>query len=69
MKATAKHLIGRRIIAVDWHAFYDKGRGCMIHRPEITLDSGRRLWFVTEESEGDYGTLICISAATKGAAT
>ncbi len=61
MKATTKHLIGRTIIAVQMRPFRD-GRGGTAHAPLVTLDDGRKVWFVTEETEiGEYGTLICIT--------
>lgn len=70
MKATKRQLIGRRIAAIDWNRTWDQQRGQFIARPLITLDNGRVLWFVTQESDnGDYGTTICISRAQGGTAS
>jgi hypothetical protein len=61
MRATKRHLVGRRIMAVDFRPF-DDGRGGTAHNPVLTLDNGRRVTFTTEETEvGEYGTLISIS--------
>jgi hypothetical protein len=65
MDATPKHLIGRKIVAVDLQPFDDRCGGTA-HDPILTLDNGRKVWFVTEETDtGDYGVAICISAARK----
>jgi hypothetical protein len=61
MNATKRALVGRKIIAVDFRPF-DDGKGGKAHDPVITLDNGRRVFFITEESEsGDYGTKMLIS--------
>jgi hypothetical protein len=64
MSARARDLIGRKIVAVDLGRQWDKERKVWFHQPRLTLDNGRRVWFMTEETEtGDYGTKICISDA------
>ena len=61
MIATKKALVGRAIVDVDFQPFPDR-KGGTAHRPRLTLDDGRVLYFVTEETEvGDYGTSICIT--------
>jgi hypothetical protein len=51
-------LVGKRIVAVDWGPFPD-GKGGTAHRPVLTLDSGRVLRFVVEETTvGKYGVAI-----------
>ncbi len=62
MKATKCALIGRTIVDVDFRPF--KSENGTAHAPRITLDNGRVLYFVTEETGGaEYGTFIGI---TKG---
>lgn len=70
MQANKKHLIGRTIVDVDFRPFPD-GQGRTAHNPILTLDNGRKVWFVTEETDvGEYGVTVCISAApAKKAAT
>jgi hypothetical protein len=67
MKATVRHLLGRTIVAVDMRPFPD-GQGGTAHSPVLTLDNGRRVFFVTEEidSGGAYGTCICITEKSHG---
>ena len=65
MKANTKHLIGRTITAVDFRPF-PNGAGVTAHDPILTLDNGRKLYFITEETEtGDYGVKICITDPPK----
>lgn len=72
MYATKRDLIGRRIVAVDFRRFHCEAKSCTCASgpgrsswhsdPVLTLDNGRRLFFVTDETEvGEYGTNICIS--------
>jgi hypothetical protein len=62
MKATKRHLIGRRIVAVDFRKQWDKDRRQWYTNPRITLDNGRTLFFVTQELDtGDYGTQIAVT--------
>lgn len=58
-RATAKQLVGRRIVAVDFRPFpTGRGRGRATN-PVITLDDGSVLTFEVEETEGlDYGVEI-----------
>lgn len=66
MKANKNHLIGRTITAVDMRPFPD-GRGGTAHDPVITLDNGRVLWFVVDETEvGEYGVCVYISVRAVG---
>ena len=59
-KATARDLIGRTIISVDFCRF-DNGRGGKATDPVLTLDTGQRVWFSTQETESSgYGTSILI---------
>lgn len=65
MKARRNHLIGRTIVAVDFGPF-DNMRGGTAYAPRITLDNGRQLYFVSQETDtGDYGTKICITPNDK----
>ena len=65
MKATARDLVGRRITAVAFQPFPD-GRGANATDPILTLDNGRRVWFVVQETDtGDYGVSIQISERPK----
>lgn len=51
-------IIGRTIVDVKTHPF-DDCRGGTAHKPEITLDNGATIEFLTEETDtGDYGTDI-----------
>ena len=53
-KAKAQDLIGRKIVAVDFRpfkAYLDPKSKTMAHDPTITLDNGRRLYFLTEQTE------------------
>lgn len=53
--ATARLLVGRKIVAVDLQPF-DDDRGGIAHNPRITLDNGAVIFFVAEETDvGDYG--------------
>ena len=70
MKATKRDLIGRKIVAVDFRRFGRniEGHQCYVGKdrlttdPLITLDNGRTLWLVVDETDiGDYGVSICIS--------
>jgi hypothetical protein len=64
--AQKRDLIGRTITAVNWGEHYDGQRNKWIHHPLLTLDDGRAIWFVVEESDtGTYGTEICISPKPK----
>lgn len=58
-RATAKQLVGRRIVAVDFRPFpTGRGRGRTTN-PSITLDDGSILTFDVEETEDlDYGVEI-----------
>jgi hypothetical protein len=61
MKATKKHLVGRTIVDVDPGPF-SNGKGGTAHDPTLTLDDGRKVFFVVEETEvGKYGISLCIS--------
>jgi hypothetical protein len=52
-----RQLVGRRI--VDFHpGVFDDGRGGTAHEPRITLDDGSQLYFIVEETEGEYGIFI-----------
>jgi len=59
MNIKARDLIGRTIVAVDFRVF-STGRGReKSTNPVITLDNGRKLWFVVAETEvGIYGVEI-----------
>lgn len=62
--ARKSHLVGRTITAVEFRPFNatPDGKGGTAHNPRITLDNGRELFFLTEETEvGEYGTMICIT--------
>lgn len=72
MKATRQALIGRTITDVDFRPFAagDGGENSRnmgkAHNPRITLDNGRAMYFVTEETEvGEYGTQVCITKPVK----
>lgn len=61
----AREIVGRRIVAFRPNPSADGkigmgGRAAIVHYPEIELDDGSVLYFVTEEvDEGaDYGTFI-----------
>lgn len=57
-RPTRKSLIGRTITDVKMNPFAD-GRGGTAHDPRITLDDGRVLMFVTEETDvGEYGVAL-----------
>lgn len=59
-----KSLIGRTITDVQMNPFPD-GHGGTAHDPRITLDDGRELMFVTQETDtGDYG--VALMAFRKG---
>lgn len=67
-RVRARDLVGRRIIAVEFRQFAD-GRGGRTSKPMLTLDNGRRVFFLTEETDvGEYGTRICMTPGDKGAA-
>jgi hypothetical protein len=67
-RVRARDLVGRRITAVEFRQFPD-GRGGRASKPVLTLDNGRRVFFITEETDvGEYGTRICIAPGDKGAA-
>ena len=55
---------GRRIVDVNFHRFPtrpDKSNTKDGTDPILTLDNGRKIWFVTQETEdGEYGHSICI---------
>ena len=66
MKARTKDLIGRTIVAVSWQPTRRDPRlgkrSSMVTNPVLTLDDGRSIWFVTEETEtGEYGHSISVS--------
>lgn len=72
MKATKRDLAGRTIVDVNFRRFRTTPEGTTprsmsrkdtwVSDPLLTLDNGRKVWFVTEETEvGEYGTTICIS--------
>jgi len=55
--STTKTLIGRKIVGVELNPFSD-GRTprSIAHSPVLVLDDGRRLYFITTETEiGEYG--------------
>lgn len=59
----ARDLVGRKIVAVEFHPFK-----CRRHynewatQPVITLDNGRRLRFVVQETDyGEYGVALALS--------
>jgi hypothetical protein len=61
--ATKRDLIGRKIVAVDFKPF-DDDMGSKAHAPVLTLDNGRQVTFVVEETDtGEYGTSIQITKA------
>lgn len=66
MNAKARDLIGRTITAVDFQPFAT-GRGReRTTKPIITLDNGRKLYFVASETEvGDYGVELCLTKRPK----
>lgn len=68
MKATTKHLLGRRIVAVNFRPFKARpGERSMAHDPIITLDNGRKLFFIVEETEvGEYGICLCVTDSDRG---
>lgn len=69
MKALAKHLIGRKIVAIDFRPFPARPGNdrSMAHDPIITLDNGRKLFFMAEETEvGEYGTCLLVSDSDRG---
>lgn len=66
MKATKRDLVGRKIVAINWQPFNpnlgDSNRPNRATDPILTLDNGRKLWFVVQETEvGEYGIEICIT--------
>lgn len=72
MDARKRDLVGRKIVAVDFRRFACDSRSCTCSgghgrsswhsNPVLTLDNGRRVWFVAEETEGsEYGTAVCIT--------
>jgi hypothetical protein len=64
--AQKRDLVGRTITAVEWCEHWDSQRNKWIHKPILSLDDGRTVWFVVEESDtGTYGTEICISPKPK----
>lgn len=62
MSINPKHLIGRRIVAVDMRPFKTGPRGHerTCHDPCVTLDDGSVLTFAVEETEegASYGVDI-----------
>jgi hypothetical protein len=67
MMAQRKQLIGRTITGVEFRPF-DNGSGGTAHNPVLILDNGRRLLFMTEETDtGEYGTSIIITDPMKEA--
>jgi hypothetical protein len=62
MKATVRDLKGRKIVDVKLRRFRD-GRGGWATDPLLTLDDGRKVWFIAQETEvAEYGVEIGISA-------
>ena len=60
VKVTKRDLIGRRIVAVAMRRQWDGVRREWYYDPVLTLDNGKRIWFITQETEiGEYGTKIC----------
>ena len=61
MKATKGHLIGRKIVSVEWRYFSD-GKGGRTTDPVLVLDNGRRVFFNVQETDvGEYGVRIGVS--------
>lgn len=59
MRATARLLVGRTIVAVDFGRKWDPGHGQWFNDPMLTLDNGRQMRFVTQETDtGEYGMTI-----------
>ena len=63
MKVTKRDLLGRKIVDVNFRRFAtDRPKNPWTTAPILTLDNGRRLWFVVAETEvGEYGVEISIS--------
>ena len=68
MKATKRDLTGRKIVAVDFRHFrgedttHEEMGPIRCTNPVLTLDNGRRVWFLVQETEiGEYGVAIHIS--------
>ena len=63
MKAKPDNLLGRTIVAVGMR-WKPNGRGGKTCDPILTLDDGRRIWFVVEDAEfGDRGVRIHMGVA------
>jgi hypothetical protein len=71
MSATKRDLVGRRIIDVDFRPFNRNmpGRKNYLGKtydPVLTLDNGRSLFFVVDETDvGEYGITICITRPSR----
>lgn len=62
MSIKARDLIGRTITAVDFRTFATGREREKTTNPVLTLDNGRKLWFVVAETEtGDYGVECCLT--------
>lgn len=69
-KVRPRDLIGRKIVAVKLCRFQTMRDGAKptdedywATDPVITLDNGRRLAFIVQETEvGEYGVALCLSA-------
>lgn len=61
----ARDLVGRKIVAVRFNRYRCRtgNKFDWATQPEITLDNGRILRFVTQETDyGDYGTKLVLTA-------
>jgi hypothetical protein len=53
-------LVGYKIVAVEPQPFPD-GRGGTAHKPVLVLDDGRRVKFLVDETETDYGVNVVVA--------
>ena len=62
MRFNPKWIIGKTVASVEMNPFpkgsLRESRSGVAHQPCITFTDGSRIWFSTEETEGDYGTAI-----------
>lgn len=64
MRATKRHLVGRRIVDIDWNHF-DTARPDhpATTDPRLILDNGREVYFIVAETDGgEYGVEIGVTA-------
>lgn len=55
MKLRARHLIGRKVVAVDFNVYYEPHAGHRVsHLNSITLDNGRVVRFDVREGEDEH---------------